>query len=555
MRKALSAMALFATCAVQAQVLYVNNNDNTYQAIDTKETREITFDESAQTIRIMQNNGVASMFSTNGIESIALATTKQTGLTYTLTPTVAFDANDSNSYNEVIETIVTDELDEEYDDFVENYSVNRVFTINFGETGVKISPTLPTDITATINGSHITIKSQRSKVAYKVTGTCSNGSLKIYSEKKFQIMAQNINLTNPTGPAINIQSGKTVYFTIMDGTNNTLCDGTTYNAPTVGSDGTEEDQKGTLFSEGQVIFNGKGTLNVTSHSGHAICSDDYIRVRSGNINIAAAAKDGFRAKDKFIMGRTTDSAPVITVNATSNGIECTEGSLTIEAGKLDITSGGEAIKVVYDEPEADPTIISDAYIKGGYIKIVTTGEKSSALQTTGNYTQSGGIIQAEVKGDGSKIINCDGAVSFVNGKITGFVNGSVSSDETSAGGIKSAGNVNITNGKIAIECKGRGAKGINCDSNVHVDGGDITLLVTAENYTDIADDKKTRAITAINMTVNGGKVVTSAYDHAIYVDGTFTINSGTVNAFSSSSYATSVEAVQTGGWLLYKDYE
>ena len=169
MRKALSAMALFATCAVQAQVLYVNNNDNTYQAIDTKETREITFDESAQTIRIMQNNGVASMFSTNGIESIALATTKQTGLTYTLTPTVAFDANDSNSYNEVIETIVTDELDEEYDDFVENYSVNRVFTINFGETGVKISPTLPTDITATINGSHITIKSQRSKVAYKVT--------------------------------------------------------------------------------------------------------------------------------------------------------------------------------------------------------------------------------------------------------------------------------------------------------------------------------------------------------------------------------------------------
>ena len=143
----------------------------------------------------------------------------------------------------------------------------------------------------------------------------------------------------------------------------------------------------------------------------------------------------------------------------------------------------------------------------------------------------------------------------MNGKITGFVNGSVSSDETSAGGIKSAGNVSITNGKIAIECKGRGAKGINCDSNVHVDGGDITLLATAENYTDIADDKKTRAITAINMTVNGGKVVASAYDHAIYVDGTFTINSGTVNAFSSSSYATSVEAVQTGGWLLYKDYE
>ena len=550
MRKALSAMALFATCAVQAQVLYVNNNDNTYQAIDTKNA-EMTFNEAQQLVRIRLADGTISQFATAMITDIAPVSNSGTKLTYTLSPQISFNISDASSYSEIVETIVTDELDDESGDFVENYKPERTITITFSATGVKTS-SLPGDITATTKGGHIVINSMRSNVAYRVTGTCTNGSLKIYSTKKFQLMAQNLNLTNPTGPAINIQSSKTVYFTLLNGTTNTLCDGGTYSTPEIAADGTEEDQKGTLFSEGQLIFNGKGTLNVTSHSGHAICSDDYIRVRSGNINIAAAAKDGFRAKDKFIMGRTTDSAPVITVNATSNGIECTKGALTIEAGKLDITSGGEAIKVVYDEPEADPTIISDAYIKGGYIKIVTTGEKSSALQTTGNYTQSGGIIQAEVMGDGSKIINCDGAVSFVNGKITGFVYGSVSSDETSAGGIKSAGNVSITNGKIAIECKGRGAKGINCDSNVHVDGGDITLLATAENYTDIADDKKTRAITAINMNVNGGKVIASAYDHAIYVDGTFTINSGTVNAFSSSSYATSVEAVQTGGWLVIK---
>ena len=61
-----------------------------------------------------------------------------------------------------------------------------------------------------------------------------------------------------------------------------------------------------------------------------------------------------------------------------------------------VTSGSEAIKVEYEEPVPDPAVIPDAYIKGGYIKIATTGEKSSAIKVTRDYIQSGGIIQAEV---------------------------------------------------------------------------------------------------------------------------------------------------------------
>ncbi|MBQ2127324.1 MAG: carbohydrate-binding domain-containing protein, partial [Bacteroidaceae bacterium] len=332
-------------------------------------------------------------------------------------------------------------------------------------------------------------------------------------------------------------------------------DGATYSAPVVGSDGEAEDQKGTIFSEGQIIFdgytNGTGILNVTSHGGHAISSDDYIMVRGGNINILSAAKDGFRTKDKFIIGRAEAYSPTITINATSNGIECTEGTLTIEAGKLDITSGGEAIKVEYEE--SDPTITPDAYIKGGYIKLTTTGEKSSAIQTTRNYTQSGGIIEATVNGNGSKIINCDGTAIFSGGKLTGIANGTVASDETSAGGIKCAGNIEISNCTIAIDCKGKGAKAINCDKNVIVNSGEATLLATAEDYTAIADDKKTRAITADAITVNGGTVVAKAYDNALSSNVAININGGVVNAYSTNSIALDIEATQTGGWLLTKD--
>lgn len=556
MKKALFLLGVLAASFAQAQVLYVNNSNGTYQEIDTKTTGDITFNEELRLIRIELGNGIASQFSTNGITNIAPVSNNGTELTYDLNPTVAFDATDKENFNEITQAIPTDELDDEYGDFVENYSTSRIITITFNESGVKTT-SLPKGITATINGGHIVINSTLSKIGYQVKGSCSNGSLKIYSEKKFRLMFNNIKLTNPGGPAINIQSGKTVYASIVNGTTNTLCDGAVYSAPVVGSNGEEEDQKGTIFSEGQLIFdgytNGTGTLNVTSLGGHAICSDDYIRVRGGNINILSAAKDGFRTKDKFVIGRAEAYSPNITINATSNGIECTEGILTIEAGRLDITSGGEGIKVVYEE--TDPDITPDAYIKGGYINITTTGEKSSAIQTTGNYTQSGGNIHATVNGNGSKIINSDGTTTISGGKLTGIANGTVSADESSAGGIKSYGTLTIADATVAIECNGKGAKAINCDYDVIINSGNVTLLATAENYTDIADDKKTRAITADGIIVNGGTLIAKAYNHAMSVQMSIEINGGTVNAYSTSDTALDTYAAQTGGWLLTQDYE
>lgn len=553
MKRATLIICLLSASLAQAQTLYVNNSDNTHLAFDTNGT-EVTFDEKQQLVMVRTQDGAASQFATTRVTEIAPESNNGNALTYNLTPKVSFSTADASNYNEIVETIITDELDDESGDFVENYDPERTITIMFNESGVKTS-SLPSDITATIDGGHIVINSMRSKVAYRVTGSCENGSLKIYSLKKFQVIMQNLNLTNPTGPAINIQSGKTVYFTLLNGTTNTLCDGATYNAPEIAADGTEEDQKGTLFSEGQLIFNGEGTLNVTSLGGHGICSDDYIRVRSGNINVLNAAKDGFRTKEKFVVGRTASAAPTITVNATNNGIDCSEGTLTIEAGKLDIKSGSEGIKVEYEELVPDPTVIPDAYIKGGFIKIATTGEKSSAIKTTRNYTQSGGIIQATVSGNGSKIINCDGAITFTGGKLTGLSEGTVTADETSAGGVKSEGTIEITGGTIAIDCTGKGSKGMNCTRGIVIEDGDITLLATAGNYTEIADDKKSRAMTANSITVNGGKIVASAHDNALAATIQLTVNGGSINAYSNNSDALNMDATQTGGWLLTKDAE
>lgn len=557
MRKTLLTACLLIATSMQAQVLYVNNSDGTYQAIDTGNCGDITFDESKQLINIGldKENSIISRFFTGKIANIAPASNQGNELTYTLTPSVTFEAADKENFNEVTQAIPTDELDEEYGDFIDNYATNRLVNIRFSETGVTAT-NLTTGLTATSEGGHMVINSTIGKVCYKVSGTCSNGSLKIYSTKKFQLALNNLNLTNPEGPAINVQSGKTVYLTLLNGTVNTLCDGTTYSAPTLAADGTEEDQKGTLFSEGQIIFDGynkgTGTLNVKSLGGHAIASDDYVIIRGGTINITEAAKDGIHTKDKFILGRTEAYSPVVTVNATNNGIDCREGFIRIDAGKLDITSGSEAIKVVYEDSIPDPLVTPDAYINGGYVKIVTTDEKSSAIKTTRNYTQKGGVIHAEVKGNGSKIVNCDGEVLFADGKLTGLSSGTLAADTTSAGGIKSEGNCTINGGTIAIECTGTFSKGINCNSDVAVNGGDVTLLSTGkiESY-----DKRGYAITTLGLTVNGGKLVTSSFDDCISATSA-AINGGIYHAITESR-TTGLEDIttQTGGWLLYRTGE
>ena len=542
MKKHIYIMALLATTGLQAQVLNINNSDGTFLPVETTDTKEITFNETQKTVTLTLDGGLQHIFHTGKVESISPKTDKKNQLTYDFNPEITFDENDKNEFNEVIETIPDVETTEnDYGDFVEKFAVGTIVNIVFSENDVTVSGNIP----YTKHGAHLTINSESGKVGYIVSGKSSNGSLKIYSLKKFQLMLSGVDLTNPAGPAINIQTGKTIYLTIDENTTNHLCDGATYNAPDVA----DEDQKGTLFSEGQLVFDGAGTLDITSLGGHGVCSDDYIRIRSGNINIIQAAKDGFHTNDKFIIGRTKTASPTITVNATNDGIDCGKGDVTIDAGKLEITTGGEAIKV--SNEDADPLVTASATINGGYIKFTTTGVKSSGIKTEGAYKQTGGIIHGIVKGNGSKLVNCDSNITFTNGKLIGFAEGTILNDTTSTGGIKCEGEFSIQKGTIAIECNGKGAKGINCNKAT-IKGGDITVISMGEDYIGISETRKSKAIDTGNITITNGNCQFKAYDSAVSAT-KVSIYKGTLHAISENDTAIDAEIAQSGGWIMTKD--
>lgn len=557
MKKALfiTALAAAATLSCNAQSLYVCNKNGTTVELPIKESNEIIFDAEQRYIRftdLINEYWYSHYFATAEIDSIV----PRKPLTGTLletevTPEVTIDSN-TPKFSEITETIITDETIDESGDFIENYSPEKRVTITFSETGVTVIPNMVSGVTISVrDNTHVTVNSTIGKVQYIVKGKCSDGSIKFYSTKKFQLMLGGLDLTNNNGPAINIQTGKTIYFTIGAGTTNNLCDGATYAEPTV-TGGKAEDQKGTLFAEGQMIFNGTGTLNITSLGGHGICSDDYLRIRSGKINILSAVKDGFHTNDLFRVGRTASERPEISVSCEGDAIDCGKGNVLIEAGILTLNSAGEAIKV--SNEDADLTVNASATINGGLINIYTSEAKSSAIKCEGDYVQNGGVVRAQTEGDGSKIINCDGSMSLSAGELTGIATGGINeTDTTASAGVKCVGDIVINGGSLSVKCTGEGAKAINCDSNVTIDGGSITLIADGENYYDNVDNKKARAITCTILTVNEGTLIASSSKDIAISSDLLTLNGGIAKALSpNSSSSLNSELQITGGWLMLK---
>ena len=200
-------------------------------------------------------------------------------------------ALDDSDLEEPGEVIPDDEDALDYGDYVENTIWATTVRINFdGDTAIVTGN--PSTVIVSVEGAHVTVTSAAKRVRYIITGTTANGSLKFYSDKKFQLQLNGVDITNPTGAAVNNQCGKSLYLVLNEGTVNTLRDGENYTMVE------NEDQKGALFSEGQILVSGKGLLNIYSVGRHCMASDDYIFVRPGcHLYMNSTSGHGIKAKD------------------------------------------------------------------------------------------------------------------------------------------------------------------------------------------------------------------------------------------------------------------
>jgi len=323
---------------------------------------------------------------------------------------------DSTALHEDSDVVVTDELDDAYGDYVENTNWTRiVYIVMDGDTAYASNSVSGVTVTAT--GAHVTVISTKKKVQYVVSGSTSNGSLKFYSDKKFQLLLNGVNITNPTGAAINNQCGKSFYVVLAQGTYNELHDGSAYTMVS------GEDQKGAFFSEGQMLFSGSGTLKVYATGADGISTDDYIRVRPGvKIYVNSQAGNGIRAKDGIII----DGGVI--------NVECyADGKRAIRSKNFMTINGGRTVALSYGDPViADGDTATCAALRcdslltmtGGTLKLKATGDGGKALRAKGNMVHQGGKLSAVSTGTkvlkAPKGIKIDGNLSVSGGYYYGY---------------------------------------------------------------------------------------------------------------------------------------
>ncbi len=418
------------------------------------------------------------------------------------------------------ENIPTDENDESYEDYIEHSSFSETVSIVYADNEATVS-TLPDGVEATVDGAGVIINSTIAGVAYELKGSSSNGYFKIYSDKKFHLTLNGVSLTNPTGAPINIQSGKRVFVTLADGTSNSLVDGTSYNTPD------DEDEKGTFFSEGQLVFNGKGSLEVTGNKKHGIVSDDYIRFRTGtNIYITASNGHGIKANDYVAIGGGVLN---IEVSGTAKKGISSDGYVLVSGGRTTILTSGDG---EYDEDEDD---VSGA-----------AGIKADLY-----FQMEGGQLNIKSTGAGGKGINTDGEIIINNGDIQVITTGQTftySSDlDSKAKGIKSDTDVTVNGGTIKIKTiGGEGSEGLEAKGVMNINGGEIEIAT----YDDCINS-------AGDMYLNGGYIYAFATNNdAIDSNGDLYIKGGVIVALGASGAECAIDAAEgkniyiTGGTVV-----
>lgn len=407
-------------------------------------------------------------------------------------------------------------------------AANAVKIVYSGTTVTITNPFEVTGVTVNATNGSVVVTSTLTdtEVSYILSGITTDGSIKINSEYKYNLILDGVGILNPDGPAINIQSGKKATVTTVSGTINKLVDGSSYAA-------TETDSKGTFFSEGQLIFKGSGTLYVTGNYKHALCSDDYISIESGDLIAVSNASDAIHANDYF-----KQSGGNVKITSTGDGIEAEEGYIEITGGSLDITTVDEAITTSYDG--TDTSITPYLTVAGGTLTLTTTGETGHALESAGQLTiQEDAAIVIKVSGRGSKGIKAVDA-TLTGGNIVMEVSGSAFYDSedaevTSPAGINCSGALLVDGGILNITGTGTGGKGIKTDGGLTINKGTVTISVAGSAFTYNRDSYEAKAISSDGaVVINEGTVTVSATDDGIKSEVSVSINGGIVNVSRST---------------------
>ncbi|MBQ9462230.1 MAG: carbohydrate-binding domain-containing protein [Bacteroidales bacterium] len=402
-----------------------------------------------------------------------------------------------------------EEAQGDYDD-ISLTSFTRTISISWNGSSVSVSG--DDNGVVSVSGADVTVDNTGHDefVRYELSGNSSDGCLKIYSLRRLALVMNGLDLTNPSGAAINVQTHKRT-FVVLNGSN-TLADGSVNSSGDYPDEVSTEDMKAAFFSEAQLIFSGSGSLSVTANGKAAITSDDYLRFM-GTQSVSATSANGhaLRGKDAVTVDDGTIAAS--TSAAGKKGMT-SDGAVTINGGTIHIkVSGGTVAEQVTTNGTTSTEYTGSAGIKADSTFVMNAGEL---------YISNSGTGGKGISGDQNALFK-GGTVSV---SVTGSNYGASGTKAGPGGGWPGGGGGFPGGGGDNQSSSSKSAKGIKFDGNIVISGGNVSVTATAH---EAIESKGT-------LEVTGGTLYAySAADDAINSAGDMTLSGGYVCGWSAGN--------------------
>lgn len=401
------------------------------------------------------------------------------------------------------------------EDLLSNNTFGSTVTITFSDNSYSVDGAVDGVDFSQSSGADVIVNSSVAGINYVLTGSTSNGMFKVYSSKKYQLTLNGISITNGDGPALNLQSGKRAYIYAADGTSNTFTDGSSYAS-------SDEDQKGTVFSEGKLLFSGAGLVTVNGNTKNGIASDDYIKVFPGaNIYVKATAGHGIKANDSIIV-----KGGVINVETSATaakGIK-SDGLIQIDGGRTTVITTGNG---EYDSDEGDAS-------------------GAAGVKTDSIFRINDGQLLCKSTGTGGKGIKTDQECYFNGGTVKVITTGKTytysSKIDAKAKGIKADKDLVVNGGTLMVRATGgEGSEGIESKAVMTINDGTVQVLA----YDDAINSSS-------HLYIKGGSVLAySTGNDGLDSNGNMYIEGGTTVAYGTRQPECGIDANEEGGYSVY----
>ncbi len=461
----------------------------------------------------------------------------------------------------------------------------EAFLISYeGNSATIVNPYFLQGVTVSRDGAHITVNNDNTEVemAFQLTGTTDNGSLLYNGIYKATIILDGVTITNPLGPAIDIECGKRIALQLKKETVNTL------------TDGTGGDWKAALYCKGHLEIDKSGTLNVCGNTRHAISAKEYIQLKrsEGTINILGAQSDGIHCQQYFLAGGYS----VNISNVAGDGIQAElsgddpyeedypDGSIYIQGGTFHIQCSGEDVaglqadSIIHIDEEKGTTVLSvemsgngsngmkadsavnilagniDITNAGGVLTVGTDTQSAKCISADQTINLLGGVITLTSTGAGGKCIKSDGTFTMgdeatgngplLTASTTGGTSGTsyVSSISEARGGGGGGGGGFWPGGGGNTTGSGSSAKAIKAMGAICIYGGE-SYISTLTNGAEGIESKT-------SITINGGHHSVKAYDDAINSSGQIIFNGGITICCSTGNDAIDSNYGRTGAVVI-----